>query len=382
MLREIPLNSCRAVFAKDELAFKSVAEAFDGAKFIGIMTYSISARRDSRLLGALRRACAKGTDAVIITNVPRRFKHYYGYKYALAAKDAIELYKKQLDPAQYSMRLSPYFAFGNHAKLILTDGLVYWGSGNFSDESAANLECGTLSDDPGLIKYLREELFEAARAGSVPYYRHNFAAGIINLGSLSALCRDARRELFESAFEPVSEYETGFEERWAYRRQSGLSLAFLRRFTAAFNGFEGALDDVREIAAELDEAEEEAAGLNALLGEFHRAYGDFGRTIGALFGELEAAAGYDPDAEAMRLLTADYGMEAHDEDFEHYAALAVQAAAEEYSALTAAAEPELRAALGCLDSMAACFERLEAALRSMLRPSEAIDNTGIHRVGG
>ena len=88
---------------------------------------------------------------------------------------------KQLNPQNYGMRLNPFFTFSNHAKVVMTDNIVYWGSSNFSDESKKNIECGTISTDKELIKYLKEELFPSIQQEGVPYYKYNIAVAIANV---------------------------------------------------------------------------------------------------------------------------------------------------------------------------------------------------------
>lgn len=135
MIQNFQLNDPQAVFGKDEYTYKRVIDDFQNSEFIGIMTFNISPRDNSYLLSNLKNACLQGTNATVITNIPKRYPSYFGRKYALAAKDAIAIYMKQLNPQNYGMRLNPFFTFSNHAKVVMTDNIVYWGSGNFSDES-------------------------------------------------------------------------------------------------------------------------------------------------------------------------------------------------------------------------------------------------------
>ena len=132
------IKDSQAVFGKDEYLYQSILDDFKKSKFIGIMTFNISSKKDSKLLTYLKEACTNGTNATIITNIPKRFPQYFGNKYALAAKNMIDLYKQQLNPVDYGMRLEPYFTFKNHSKIIMTDNIIYWGSSNFSDESCEN----------------------------------------------------------------------------------------------------------------------------------------------------------------------------------------------------------------------------------------------------
>ena len=87
-----PVNDSRAVFGKNESLYQCVLDDFKNAKFIGILTYNISPKLDSLLLETLKNACLNGTNAIIVTNIPKRFPSYFKEQYALAAKDMIDLY--------------------------------------------------------------------------------------------------------------------------------------------------------------------------------------------------------------------------------------------------------------------------------------------------
>ena len=376
-----PLNNGHAVFGKNESLYQCVLDDFKKAKFIGILTYNISPSSESHLLKSLKDACLKGTKAVVVTNIPKRFPTYFKDRNALAAKDMIDLYMQQLDPQNYGMRLSPYFGFHNHAKVIMTENIVFWGSSNYSDESSRNFECGTLSTDKGLIEYLKETLFPEVQGSSVPFYRHNFAVAIANLESLILACKAARQELFEAAFEPRSEYETNFEEVWRYRtNDNGVTISFLRGFIDSFSQFEDALDVIETIIdeySELDELPEQVELLQCLYEEYNKIYDDFRDTISSLFEDLEQVGRYDVSDEACRKINTDYGMEAYDENLDYYAERAMNEASWEYSNLIEEAEPTVRDALDMLDSMVSSFERLNTSLYQLLEVNSKIDNTGI-----
>lgn len=146
------------------------------------------------------------------------------------------------------MRLSPYFTFKNHAKVIMKDNVIYLGSSNYSDESKENLECGFVSADKELIGYVKDFLIPEIERGSVPYYKYDFAVAIANLEELIPICEQAREALFDAAFEPLSDYDTNFEEQWIYKStDSGITIDFLRTFEETFSGFEDALDVIDTI---------------------------------------------------------------------------------------------------------------------------------------
>lgn len=380
-MKSISISDSRAVFGKNECTYQCVLDDFKNSKFIGIMTYNISPKVDSKLLRSLKEACMNGTNAVIITNIPKRFPSYFGTRYAIAAKDMISLYKRQLNPHDYGMRLNPYFTFHNHAKVVMTDNIVYWGSSNFSDESTGNFECGTISTDKGLIKYLKDSLFPDVQSKSVPYYRYNFAEAIANLESLIPACRTARQSLFEAAFKPWADYDTNFEEKWLYRKtDNGVTVRFLREFTSFFSQFDDALnviDDIIDEYWELDELPDQVEVLKGLLEKYKHTYDSFNDTISSLFEDLEQMARYDVSDEACRKIVNDYGMEAYDEEFDYYAEKAMNEAAEEYEELIESSEQTVRDTLDNLDSMVWYFEQLKTSLYQMLEVNSKIDNTGV-----
>lgn len=98
------LDNAKVVFGQNEYLYQRVLDDFKNTSFIGIITFNISTKPDSILLSLLKDACDNGSNAVIITNIPKRFSKYYKTTYALAAKKTIDMYKKCLNPQNYSMR--------------------------------------------------------------------------------------------------------------------------------------------------------------------------------------------------------------------------------------------------------------------------------------
>lgn len=380
-MKRISINNGYAVFGKNEYTYQCVLDDFKNAKFIGIMTFNISPQRDSRLLSALKDACRNGANAVVVTNIPKRFPTYCAPQYAVTAKDKIDLYMRQLNPHNYGMRLSPYFTFHNHAKIVMTDNIIYWGSSNFSDESSCNFECGTISTDKALIEYLKDSLFPYVQSKSAPYYKYNFAIAIANLETLIPACKVAKQNLFDAAFEPWADYDTNFEEKWIYRTtSSGLTIGFLQGFTSFFSRFDDALDVIRNIVdeySELDELPEQVEVLKNKFEEYKNTYDDFYDTISSLFEELKQVAQYDVSDEACRKISNDYGMEAWDENLDYYAEKSMNEAAGEYEELIKSSEQTVRDALENLDSMIQYFEQLNTGLHQLLEVNSRIDNTGV-----
>lgn len=191
----------------------------------------------------------------------------------------------------------------------------------------------------------------------------------------------ARQSLFEAAFEPWADYDTGFKEKWIYRTtDSGVTIGFLRDFNEAFSQFDEALsviDDIIDEYWELDELPEQVEMLKGLYEEYKRIYDSFIDTISSLFEELEQMAQYDVSDEACRKIVNDYGMEAYDEEFDYYAEKAVDEAADEYEELIKGSEQTVRNALDSLDSMIKYFGQLSTSLHQVLEVNSRIDNTGV-----
>ena len=380
-MESISIDDSQAVFGRNECLYQCVLDDFENADFIGIITYNISSKSNSRLVNALKSACANGKNAVIVTNIPKRFSSYYGDSYAFAAKRTIDSYMRQLNPQDYSMRLSPYFYFSNHAKIVMTDNIIYWGSSNFSDESSDNLECGSISTDKELIKHVRETLFPYIQSNSVPYYQYNFTVAILNLEELIPACETARERLFEAAFEPWADYDTNFEEKWIYRTtDSGLTIKFLKGFLEFFSHFEDALNVIDSIIEEHsgeDVLPAQVEELKMLFEGYKKTYESFNDTISTLFGDLEQVAQYDVSDEASRKIVDDYSMEAYDENLDYYAQIAFDEAAEEYEEIIKDSKQTVCDALDSLDSMTQYFKQLRESLYGLLNINSKIDNTGV-----
>ncbi len=383
MIEKIEISSGEAVFGTGEYTYQRVLDDFPNAKYIGVLTFNISSKANSNLLNELKKMCHNGTDAVIITNIPKHFPSYFGREYAFAAKKEIDFYKQQLNPEEYGLRLSSYFTFHNHAKIIMTDNIIYWGSSNYSDESSNNFECGTISTEKALIDFVKDTLIPGLKEKSVPYYMHNFAVAITNLEELIPICQKARGMLFDAAFEPWSDYDTNFEEKWIYRKtESEITVGFLRRFVEAFSKFENALsiiDSIIDGYSECDELPEDVDQLKTMFDEYNRNYDLLNEDITTLFEGLEKMANYDVTEEASRKISDDYGMEAYDENLDRFVNIAMQEATEEYGSLIEETEPIVNDAISKLDEMIVYFGKLRDCLLALLQVNHKIDNTNVSR---
>lgn len=86
---------------------------------------------------------------------------------AFAAHSVISDYIRLLDAEKFDMHMSAFFNFSNHAKIIMTNNVIYWGSANYSDESKGNYEYGLISGDTELIQHIKNVVRNNLQVGSV-----------------------------------------------------------------------------------------------------------------------------------------------------------------------------------------------------------------------
>ena len=82
---------------------------------------------------------------------------------------AIARYLAALNPEGFGPLARVFFCFANHAKIILTDAVVYVGSANYSEESARNWEAGVVIRDPTALAAIAAAVDEI-EADSVEYF--------------------------------------------------------------------------------------------------------------------------------------------------------------------------------------------------------------------
>lgn len=368
------------VAGKGVHTYQKVLDDFLNTSFIGILTFNITSYGNSSLLNRLKVACKKGAEAVVITNIPKRWSYYKRRSNAEDAKMAIDSYVRTLDPQKFDYRLSAYFDFDNHAKIILTDNLVYCGSGNFSDASKDNFESGFISDDKSIIDYIRNTLFPEIKAQSVPYYNYDCATAIVLLSEASSYCEQSKQLVYEAAFEPWEDYDTNFNTVWIYRtNNSGISAQLLSGIIEGFRQYESALSAINEIVNsyydKYDELPEEVEHLEQIYEEYNASFETMLIEMEDLFEDIDQLAHYDYDYEVNSIINNDYGMESFDENLEHYVGLAMGEASADYESIIEAAEPTVKDILGKFDDMIAFYDKMQKAIKSILKVNSRIDNT-------
>lgn len=377
----LPDISGELILGRADLTYKKVVDDFVNTTFIGIVTYNISQKEDGKLLRALKDACGTGIETILITNIPKRFPSYYGDSYASSAKKMIDSYLKLLDPKIFGANMSTSFLFENHAKIIVTDNMAYWGSSNFSDESAKNFECGTISTDKHVIQYFKNDLFPKLKELSIPYYKHNFVKALYLLNEAENLCLSTKEAFFEASFVPREDYDTNFETVWLYdTHHSGITKKLLNDFAHDFQQYEDALDILKDIVdeyCELDELPEDIERLKDISEEYSTVFEETQESIDELFDCINTLSTYNVEDEACRIITNKYGMESYDENLEHYTDIAIQEASDNYEEMIKEARPIIEQILKSLDEMASYINELNVTLHSLLKINSKINNTGL-----
>lgn len=364
-----------------EHTYQEVIEDFQNTKFIGIITFNISKYSNGILIEALKKACNDGVHATVITNIPKRFKQYYGDNYANAAKQVIGSYIRLLDAEAFGMRLSAYFDFENHSKIIVTDNVAYIGSENYSDEGKDNYECGVICRDPGLIRHLKDVVFPDRVMSSIPYYKYNIAEAIATLRGAISFCIGAKEKIYDATFTEWADYETDFKPVAIYKsNDSGITARLLSRITDGFGKYEDALKSVQEVIDYYydkyeDNVPEQIESLEELYESYKTDFDEMQRNISDLFEEISQLAHYNYDDEVSRIVNEDYGMESFDENLDYYMQLAMNESNSELEALIESAEPAIRDILDSLDAMKGYYERMNSTLYSILEINDKIDNT-------
>jgi len=168
---KFPINDAEFVMSKGELAYQDVLDDFDNSDYVCVLTYNISAHR-SELLGYIDNL-KETTEVDIISNIPSRYEEYTSAFAKGRARKTVNIYLNKLNPEKYNSVFSSYFCFENHAKIVMTNNIVFIGSSNFSDESSKSFECGIISRDNDLIEFIKNKIIPYLKDESEQYYSND-----------------------------------------------------------------------------------------------------------------------------------------------------------------------------------------------------------------
>lgn len=375
-MTEIGFQSGEAVFGEGEFTYKKILDDFKNSNFIGVVTFDISVKGNV-LLEKLKNEAKKGKNIVIVTNIPKRFNSYYGEYYKEVARKSIETYLTRLSPISYGVNTSVYFNFTNHAKIIVTDNYVYWGSENYSDESKNNIECGTISSDASLVQMVRDELLQHIIDQSIPYYKYNLVSAVILLSEAEALCSKYHDMIHEASFVLNCDYDTGFNNELSFNcTNNGIKSHLLDRLKDKFLVFSDALAVIQEI---IDSSNDDEIPILLELGTIHDEYKTVLEKVITLVEDLcedlSSLVNYNVEVETCRILEQEFYHDAIDEDTDKYVEIANSRATEQYEEIISESEESIRAVIECLKKMTDYFAAMNKNIREYLMISPQIDNT-------
>jgi len=368
------LNEAEFVAGEDELCFQRVLDDFPNAEYINVLTYNISARNDN-LLTAIRNAAKCDIPINIITNIPSRWDWYGSTSLLNKAKKNIKLYERKLNPEALGRRVNVFFKFNNHAKIIMTNNIIYWGSANYSDESKQNYECGTISTDKQFIKFIQNEVITAIIANTTSYYSFEYNKCLLGLFSAISAIHNIHEEIYDASYNYRSDYDTSFEERFFFNPYDNyLRWEMLESYTETiveFNNMLQALqDDLEENNRDYDKR-----NLSPLVKDYERFISMKNGQISELCEKIRPLVCFDEEEYVQDLLQGEFYREAYDEKLDYYAQLASDMGREKKSEYIASYKDDVIALLKALDEYEPSILKFIERLMEIAKVNDEIDNT-------
>lgn len=364
------LSDAKFIYSKNELGYQEVLDDFKNAEEILIVTYNIS---EKQLLLIKKLADAPSeTKISIFTNIPSRWDIYYKDTYRNAARKKIDIYLTKLKPDSIGEKVSVFFNFDNHGKIVMTNNVVYVGSANYSEESKNNSEFGIISRDPDYITFLKEEITKELEKASTPYFEYDYLPLLLevkmHLSNLFAL----KVELFDQVYSYYDDLDgKGYFFNDTEERLSQITIdniiVELDKCSRLFNTIYDVADQLTDDSI-LDELNEYYENLESFENQFEDVSGNEG---------VYELACFDSSERANQIIQDEYSAEAYDEYLEGYVQKAMDSVYEEFQDLCQEAKAELDNMLKIIDdyldlSKKALDEFEELEFR---KTNDNIDNT-------
>lgn len=315
MKKEFVVNQAKFIYTKNELGYQEVLDNIQNASWITIVTFNIS-ERNTYLLNCLKKA-PESADIKIITNIPNRWEKYYESKkvnYREIAKRKISVYMTKLKPEDIAGKMSVFFNFDNHGKIIMTNNIVYIGSSNYSEESKNNIEFGFLSEDKQFIRYLTDEVIGDVEKGALPYYAYNYTSLLLESNMAMSALFVLQNEIYDQVYQWYDDLdEQGYYYNTNYDVLSNETLESIQSL----------IQDTNKIASELYDALGAITDDNEdVLNEMNEHYEkllDFSKTYEKLMNSdtVYDLACFNYNDYVNELLETDYAMEAYEENLEN-----------------------------------------------------------------
>lgn len=380
-LTRIPLTNATFVSGEGSLCYKDVIDDFTNAQYIDIITFNISQSQNS-LLESLKQAGKRNIPIRLITNIPNRWPSYWGATVRNKAKDTIKIYQRKLKPESIGKLANIFFKFNNHGKIILTNNIVYWGSANFSDESARNYECGTLSKDSNFIEYIHNTLIPCILSNSIDYYKRNYINYVAGIYSAIAFVHNMFEEIHDSSYGIYEDYNSNFKPVEYFNYNSyGLSWKLLEKLMETIQNFEELLSG---IISELDDEYEEFIDdadfehyeeADHLIEKFRHDIDNLNNQVSSICYSLEDLVKFDEETYTFKVLSEDYGNVAYDENLDYYVEISSDEAREAYENLIDSSKEDIDNLLSVLSTYEDTLLDYVDNIIDLSQENEDVDNT-------
>lgn len=378
---KIKLNDAYFVSSEGELCYKEVLDTFESCEYIDILTYNISTS-NNMLIEALKNAATRDIPIRLITNIPNRWPSYFYEGARRKASDTIKTYVRKLNPDTIGNMVSVSFKFNNHAKIILTDKMVYFGSANFSDESRKNYECGALSSDKEFITYVHNDLFPYIMSSSIDYYKRNYISYVASVYGAIAYLNTQFDEIHDASYGICTDYDTKWEDVEYYNyHHNYISWKMLTKLMETIRGFEEMLSSIiSELEDEYedfisDEDFEHYEEAEKLVSDFRKDIECINEKIQDVCYVLKEMTCFDEEDTTFDILNEEYGSVAYEESLEYYLDIASNDAREKKEELIREAKEYIDLLLQYLEEYEDILLSYVDKLHELCQENDEIDNT-------
>ncbi|GEM_PF-285439 len=369
--KEYMLSEAKFIYSKNELGYQEVLDDFNNAEEIIIVTYNIS-EKQSLLIQKLTDAPSE-TKISIFTNIPSRWDTYYGDAYKNAARKKINVYLTKLKPDSIGEKVSVFFNFENHGKIIMTNNVVYVGSSNYSEESKNNIEFGIISRDQEYVRFLKEEITKELEELSTPYYEYDYLPLLLevkmHLSNLFAL----KGELFDQAY---SYYDHLDGKGYFYNdTEERLSQITINNIIAELGTCSGLFSTIYDVADQLTDEEDTLDEINECYENMMSLERKF--EYMSCNEEVHELAHFDSSERANQIIQEEYSAEAYDEYLEGYIQKAMDTVFEEFQDLCQESKDSLDAMINIIDLFLSSSKKALDVFEGLefRKINEDIDNT-------
>lgn len=372
MKREFEYSHAKFIYTKNELGYQEVLDHFGSAEKIAILTYNISERK-TNLLDIIKNL-NHDVEISLFTNIPNRWETYFNEKYRELASKKINIYLTKLSAERLGERVSVFFNFQNHGKIIATDKMVYVGSSNFSDESSNNIEFGSIIYDENLSKYLFEELIPEIQNDSIPYYDYNYLPLLLEAEMAMTAFDALKNELHDQIFILHDDIDG---EWWSYNTISDeLSLNTCSSIIKMARNLYSITSDIYDAINSLTNGSEEKLDVvEEMREELHSIYNEIEDILET--SEVYDLASFEINTRINELLQIDYAMEAYEENLENCIEKASDTAMLELLDLANIAEENLKLSHQYLNELLNKYDELLSYFKKfqLVKRNSDIDNT-------